>query len=143
MGSCILGQVPLMSILDPTSVVSPLGASVSSSGKWEDISWPGCQLTVQDNDRTPAERQASAGAWNPGTALVRSAGRQVGHISGSGNTAPVESGGKMHHCCPQGPQYTPPNLSRSTDASQGMREAQKRGTGGPWGGKGDDWRLEK
>ena len=28
--------------------------------------------------QTPAERQASAGAWNLGTALVRSAGRQVG-----------------------------------------------------------------
>lgn len=47
MGSCILDQVSLMSILDPTSVVSPLGASVSSSVKWKDASYPGCQLTMQ------------------------------------------------------------------------------------------------
>lgn len=57
-----------MTVLDPTSVVSLLGASVFSSVKWEDASYPGRQLTMQDNDWTPAEHQASAGAWNPGEA---------------------------------------------------------------------------
>lgn len=47
MGPCILDQVPLMSILDPASVVSPLGTSMSSSVKWEDAFCPGCQLTMQ------------------------------------------------------------------------------------------------
>lgn len=64
-----------MTVLDPTSVVSLPGASVLSSVKWEAASCPGCQLTVQNNDWTPAECQASDGAWNPGTALVRSASR--------------------------------------------------------------------
>lgn len=66
-----------MSILDPASVVSPLGASVSSSVKWEDASYP-LPADHAMTGQTPAELQASSGAWNPGTALVRSAGRQVG-----------------------------------------------------------------
>lgn len=78
MGSCILDQVPLMTVSDPASVVSLLGASVFSSVKWEDASCPGCQPTMQDKDWTPAERQASAGAWNPGTTLERSASSQAG-----------------------------------------------------------------
>lgn len=31
----------------------------------------------------------------------------------------------MDRVCLQGPQYSPSNLSRSTDASQGVREAQE------------------
>lgn len=85
--------------------------------------------------------------WNPGTALVRSASKQVGQRLKAHRWERVHSahgirmqGGPL---LLMGPQYTPPNLSRSTDASQRIREAREEVFGGLWRGKGRDWCFGK